>query len=244
MSLRIASALTVLLLLAACGGEEETPSDASEMAAAAGSQEPAGLQLSPAQERGRQLFEMVCWTCHGTSGRGDGPAVRAGSVPAPPNLLISHYAEMTPDEIVRLFAAVIGQQDEEHPHMQYMTSLIEPDKFTEALRYVPALAYPTDLPGSALSGQRIYEMRCQGCHGVEGRGDGPWATELRYQPPADFTHDTLLASENYEAAFARIRDGGRTVHGSSMPPWGVVLSEEEIWDVLAYISTFQRSAGD
>jgi mono/diheme cytochrome c family protein len=58
-------------------------------------------------------------------------------------------------------------------------------------------------------------------------------------PPADFTTDTLIAARNWEAVFRRIREGGRAVHGSSMPPWGIVLSEEETWDVVAFLATFQ-----
>lgn len=196
--------------------------------------------MTAAQRRGQQIFDMVCWTCHGSTGRGDGPAVMAGSIEAPPNLLDSRYAEMTPDRIVRLFGTTLEREDAEHPHMKYVSSLFDPEKFRDALRYVPALAYPQELPGSAIAGREIYARRCQGCHGAGGHGDGPWASQLEVRAPADFTQDTLLASHDYQAAFARIREGGRAVHGSSMPPWGVVLSEQEIWDVLTYITLFQE----
>lgn len=246
MLIRISSAITVLLLLGACGSGEPPPGTAdapSGVASPATPDSPGHIVLTSAQQRGRELYDLVCWTCHGISGRGDGPAVQAGSIEPPPNLLDSPYAEMTPDEIVRLFAAVIGQQDDEHPHMRNVSSVIKPEEFREALRFVPALAHPTKLPGSAVAGERLYQVRCQGCHGANGRGDGPWAGQLAVLPPADFTQDTLLASENYDAAFARIREGG-AVHASSMPPWGVVLSDDEIWDVLAYISLFHEGGSD
>jgi mono/diheme cytochrome c family protein len=35
----------------------------------------------PSAERGRQLFERVCWPCHGVEGRGDGPAAAGLTAP-------------------------------------------------------------------------------------------------------------------------------------------------------------------
>ena len=57
--------------------------------------------------------------------------------------------------------------------------------------------------------------------------------------PADFTQDTLLAARNFEAAFQKIRNGGGGVHGSSMPAWGVMLSDGDIWYLVAYIGAFR-----
>jgi mono/diheme cytochrome c family protein len=123
--------------------------------------------------------------------------------------------------------------------MQYVSSLLRPERFTEALSFIPALSYPPEILGSALAGERLYDYRCSGCHGVSGRGDGTASGSLIQMPPADFTTDTLIAARNWEAVFRRIREGGRAVHGSSMPPWGIVLSEEETWDVVAFLATFQ-----
>ncbi len=61
---------------------------------------------------------------------------------------------------------------------------------------------------------------------------------LKGTTPADFTSDTLLLSRDYDAVFARIREGGQSLHGSSMPPWGILFNEGEIWDLVAYLSLF------
>jgi hypothetical protein len=61
-------------------------------------------------------------------------------------------------------------------------------------------------------------------------------------PAADFTTDTLIAARDWEAVFRRIREGGRAVHGSSMPPWGIFLSVAETWDLVAFLGTFQPGA--
>ncbi|TFH66578.1 MAG: cytochrome c [Gemmatimonadales bacterium] len=101
------------------------------------------------------------------------------------------------------------------------------------------LTYPPEFTvGSAIAGHRNYLLRCQGCHGPGGRGDGPGA-EVLNPTPANFTQDTLLAARNFQAAFDKIRLGGGGVHGSAMPAWGVMLDDGDVWDLVAYISTFQ-----
>ncbi len=48
--------------------------------------EPLAVRMPPgAQEQARQTFATVCSSCHGTGGRGDGPAAR-GLQPSPPDL--------------------------------------------------------------------------------------------------------------------------------------------------------------
>lgn len=72
-------------------------------------------------------------------------------------------------------------------------------------------------------GRILYLTYCQGCHGLEGRGDGPAATSLR-TPPPDLTqlwkrYGTPLDRERLVAYV----DGRWLVgvHGASeMPVWG------------------------
>jgi mono/diheme cytochrome c family protein len=136
------------------------------------------------------------------------------------------------------FRAEAGGLDPENPHMTNVLSLIDVEAFSSAIAYLPALTYPTELAGSAIAGHKSYILRCQTCHGVTGRGDGPGAEVLEVAP-ANFTQDTLLAARNFQAAFEKIRSGGGGLHGSSMPAWGVMLKDEDVWDLVAYISSFQ-----
>jgi mono/diheme cytochrome c family protein len=197
------------------------------------------LQLSEVQANGRHLYETVCWTCHGSSGRGDGPVAVAGAVKAPPSLLVGEYARMTAEDFKREFNA--AQMATDHPHMRYLTSVLKPNKFEEALAYIPALVYPAEIPGSAIAGSALYERRCAACHGERGRGDGMAAEFLVLAPPADFTADSLIAAHDWPALFQRIRQGGQAPH-SSMPPWGMLFTEGEMWDLVAYIATLQPGA--
>ena len=158
---------------------------------------------------------------------------------APPSFHSAEYEGIDPSTLERRFLGSLDGTDERHAHMQYVASLLVPERFADALAFIPALTYPEELPGSALGGQAIYEFRCQGCHGTTGRGDGTAAGSLIAAKPADFTVDTLLANRSWDALYARIDDGGQSVHGSSMPPWEVVLTPDEIWDLISYLATFQ-----
>lgn len=230
--MRQLSLLTVCaLLLVGC-----RPSDSARTAEAA-TPSTAPFSLTATQEEGRVVYETMCWMCHGPAGRGDGPAVESGAIPAPPSFHDMEYAQSSGDLLERRFTA--GGDDPQHPHMQYVASTLKPETFAAALSFVPVLSYPTEIPGSAVAGEKLYMERCAACHGRQGRGDGPAAASLIRMAPADFTTDTLIAAHDWNALHDRIREGGREVHGSSMPPWGVVLSEPETWDLVAYVATFQ-----
>lgn len=96
--------------------------------------------------------------------------------------------------------------------------------------------------GNAENGKKVYEKRCAWCHGWEGAGDGPAAERLN-PPPRDFTSamykikttpfDEMLPNE--EDVFRMINDG---MPDTSMPGWKDILSEQERWDLVAYVMTF------
>ncbi|HUI74174.1 MAG TPA: cytochrome c [Candidatus Acidoferrum sp.] len=80
---------------------------------------------------------------------------------------------------------------------------------------------------SAAAGQEMYVAYCAACHGKDGKGDGPAASELK-QPPPDLT---VLAKNNngkFPADHVAnvLRFGVETpAHGSKdMPTWGHLLS--------------------
>jgi mono/diheme cytochrome c family protein len=226
-----------LSLVIGCGGE--TPGTvAGGPEIRSGEQAVGTLSLDAGERSGKEVFETVCWTCHGSAGRGDGPVVTAGAVTAPPNFLIGEYPSLDADDFQTRFRMAFLGQDDTHPHMRYVASILKPEKFSDALSYIPALIFPWVIPGSAIAGGALYETRCQGCHGVEGRGDGPAAAFLVAAPPADFTQDELISSGDWGALFDRIREGGQGRH-TSMPPWGVVFTEGEMWDLVAFIGSLQ-----
>ncbi len=80
-------------------------------------------------------------------------------------------------------------------------------------------------------GAEIYTVRCMPCHGDTGRGDGPQSTLLPVSPPAIGSPEVAAASSPAQW-FAIITNGNLD---NFMPPFASALSEQERWDVLAYI---------
>lgn len=241
MHLRVPAAVLLAAAMVGCQGAEEVqpPAEEAQPAAEEATQEaPMPFQLTLEQEEGKVVYETMCWSCHGSAGRGDGPAVVAGAVAPPPDFLASSFTGMTATQLQADFRAASGGMSASHPHMQNVLSIVNAEAFAAALAYIPALVYPPEIPGSAIAGRTDYVLRCQGCHGPQGRGNGPGAEVLELKP-ANFTQDTLLAARNFDAAFEKIRMGGGGVHGSSMPAWGVMLTDGDVWDLVSYISTFR-----
>lgn len=235
---KLSAVILTSAILAACVGD--VPQDRAEELEAVGdtSEGPTSLlRLSDTQQRGRRLFETICWTCHGSAGRGDGPVTLAGSVSTPPDFLTGDYPSLSVADLEWRFRGVLAGADDTHPHMRYVTSILDPSSFLDALAFIPALTYPSEIPGSAIAGRETYRFRCLACHGETGRGDGSIGELLEIRP-ADFTQDTLIAQRDWEAVFQRIREGGQATH-SSMPPWGIFFSEAEMWDLVAFISSLQ-----
>ncbi len=78
-------------------------------------------------------------------------------------------------------------------------------------------------------GRRFYERYCSACHGMDGKGQGPVALDLRTEP-ADLTQIAKRRGGEFPVAeIAAYIDGRADVraHGSrDMPVWGERFSEQ------------------
>lgn len=84
--------------------------------------------------------------------------------------------------------------------------------------------------GDPVSGREIYVNTCIRCHGIDGKG----ALGIKLvPPPADLT-SLAVQSRLDGTLFRRIHEGKPN---TAMGAWKHSLSEEEIWDVLAYVRT-------
>ena len=83
-------------------------------------------------------------------------------------------------------------------------------------------------PESLARGQVLYEMTCQVCHGVDGRGEGP-VGKLFEPSPVDlndaYTQDQADGQLFYTLTRGRV----------AMPYYRDVLSHQERWDVVNYV---------
>ncbi|HEX5054472.1 MAG TPA: c-type cytochrome [Planctomycetota bacterium] len=69
---RVSLVLVLAAAFAACGG-----ADSSSTARKPGSNKPANAAAAVGAKEARQVFDSLCFTCHGMTGHGDGPGAAA-----------------------------------------------------------------------------------------------------------------------------------------------------------------------
>ncbi len=88
-------------------------------------------------------------------------------------------------------------------------------------------------------GKTYYYSYCIACHGWLMHGDGPSASELNPRPRTLTRGEYMQKKTNLEL-FNVIKGGGESVSlSSSMPNWGNVLQDQDIWDIIAFIRAMQ-----
>ena len=93
--------------------------------------------------------------------------------------------------------------------------------------------HPTAKEYDSVTGREIYSNTCIRCHGIDGKG----AMGLQLVPkPADLTSPGIQGRLD-ASLFKRIHDGKPN---TAMGAWSASLSDDEIWDVLAYVRTFRQ----
>jgi mono/diheme cytochrome c family protein len=131
------------------------------------------------------------------------------------------------------------------------TSLTGPQRWD----VVAAMWAANTTPEALARGQQLFARNCAACHGETGAGDGVFADDLAaagdaaaesmagahdmtLQTPANLAdpHTTLGASP--ALLQGKILRGGM---GTGMPMWGSIFTEEQIWDLVAYIYSLHFS---
>ena len=99
---------------------------------------------------------------------------------------------------------------------------------------------PQAFASHVANGRTIYYENCVFCHGDNMGGDGIFAHA--FNPiPANFNDATTIAMLQESYLFWRIAKGGpglpseSTPWASAMPAWEPMLTEEEIWEVIAFL---------
>jgi mono/diheme cytochrome c family protein len=87
---------------------------------------------------------------------------------------------------------------------------------------------------AAGEGAVVFKNNCEACHGPAGHGDGPAGAALDPKPK-NLAALQAVAGDDY--LFWRINTGKG---GTSMLAWKGILTEEQIWQVVAFINTLQE----
>jgi mono/diheme cytochrome c family protein len=103
------------------------------------------------------------------------------------------------------------------------------------------------------NGRKLFAQNCAACHGENGGGNGVFADdlakagatsmqtmtgsqEMSRQTPVNFTVPKRILGASPALLQGKILRGGM---GTGMPMWGSIFTEEQIWDLVSYIYSFQ-----
>ena len=104
----------------------------------------------------------------------------------------------------------------------------------------PAAPAAPAAPPDAAKGAALYAANCIACHGPRGDGDGPTAAAL-VPKPAKHSDGKYMNALTNEHLVKVIQDGGVAVGKSPMmAPWGSLLDEAQIWDVVAFVRSLAK----
>ena len=129
------------------------------------------------------------------------------------------------------------------------TALLE----TEEWDVVAYIWQTNTTPESLANGRELYAQNCAACHGESGAGDGVFADDMAaagkasmesmnssiesmMQTPANFTDPKRVLGARPAILQGKILRGGM---GTGMPMGGSIFTEEQSWDLVAYIYSFQ-----
>jgi len=102
--------------------------------------------------------------------------------------------------------------------------------------YSEVLKWKIPSTHSITEGQKLFRSNCTGCHGPEGKGDGPGY--LHSIPrPTDLTQSaTYRYGPGERGIFRSIKYG---VPDSGMAPWKGRMTDREIWETTGFVRSLQ-----
>ena len=141
---------------------------------------------------------------------------------------------MFPLIAVIVFLAVPAVAAERH----MMQSLVPDDKLIEARALTSPLPKSPEI---VEQGKALYNGKgaCFNCHGKDGGGNGPLASQLK-PSPRDFQHPGFWRHRTEGEIFWVIKNGSA---GTSMVGFGGQLTDKEMWSIIQYLRGFAGEHG-
>lgn len=88
-------------------------------------------------------------------------------------------------------------------------------------------------PQVVREGEMLFQVYCASCHGKTGLGDG---SPGKFKPPPANFHSKRVADQTDGALFWKLTNG----RGISMPSYKAVFSDEQRWQLIAYVRQFAK----
>ena len=217
------------------------------------------------------LYDQSCANCHGTDGRGNGPAAAALN-PAPRDFTRGVYkfrstaAGSVPSDEDLYRAVALGLPGTSMPAWKGILSEAQiralaayvkqfSPRFAST-RPIPVKAGPAVAPSPASieKGRLAYDtMACGACHGDPGSGAGAvragvkddWGHDLR--APVLSEPWTFRGGRSASDVYMRLKTG---IDGTPMPSFAGTAKDDDLWNVSNYVASVARkpvwemSAGD
>jgi mono/diheme cytochrome c family protein len=214
------------------------------------------LSVAAATPDGKQLFTQHCASCHGDTGKGDGPAARY-VWPKPRDFTRGLFkVRSTPDgemptDADLLGTLVRGMPGSPMPSFAYLTDADRQALVAHLKTFLPKRdavepitvgEEPAQTPATLAAGKELYaKMQCAKCHGETGKGDGPSANALKdsWEYPIkvrDFTTGVYIGGPTDKDLYLRFTVG---VNGTPMPSYAESLTDEQRWHLVHYVQSLR-----
>ncbi len=213
--------------------------------------------------KGRYLFQKNCTTCHGETGRGDGPWA-ADLKDKPRNFRVgvfkfrtTPFGKLPVEKDLRrtIRSGISGtampffkdfSDEDVSALIVYLQNLSrkwdDAELKAEPVELAPRPKWFSDSeekPGHVMKGKKLFAVNCASCHGEKGKGDGPASVgliDIWEHPivPADLSGPHHKSGDQPEDLFRTISTG---LNGTPMIGFHEVLGPESIWDLVAFIES-------
>lgn len=211
---------------------------------------------------GRYVYQRNCLVCHGQWGDGKGE-MAAGMLPTPRKFTTAVFKyRSTPPGFLPSDADLIRTIQNGIPGTSMPTFMQlserevravaeyikffsrkwqQPENYAAPLENPPLPAWfekGAEVKKKAEAGKAHYLKHCASCHGEKGDGDGPAAKTLvdSWDQPvkaADLRRAALRSGSKPEDVYRVMLTG---ISGSPMPAFGESLTEQERWELVAFVN--------
>ncbi|PJA29896.1 MAG: hypothetical protein CO189_01055 [candidate division Zixibacteria bacterium CG_4_9_14_3_um_filter_46_8] len=199
------------------------------------------LHMMPAGDAisGRKLYLTYCSSCHGRDGTGTGGAAEFLERTPTDHTDDQRMSKMTDDELYNIIAQG-GKAAHKSKSMPPWTTTLSTRQIWDVVAFVRVLHRQFQYVGVASNATGTFAKYCSVCHGQNGKGNGTIAAAFTPRP-ADLSDRAFAASHSRLDIYFAIYGGGKAVGKSQyMPPWGEVLSDHEIWDLVVFVKSISK----